>query len=103
MAAITAARGGTAENRERLVEGRGFCPHILIYLESRNTLSKHHLPSHVIFNNTALGILHWPIVNKMLRLRSLILISTTLVQSRPTSIIKRLQSRFTKDKSFILI
>ncbi len=30
MAAIIVARGGTAENREHVVEGRGFFPHVLI-------------------------------------------------------------------------
>uniref|UniRef100_A0A671KDM4 AP-3 complex subunit beta n=1 Tax=Sinocyclocheilus anshuiensis TaxID=1608454 RepID=A0A671KDM4_9TELE len=35
-------RGGTAENRELAVEGRGFFPHILIYLDcQKNTLSEH--------------------------------------------------------------
>ncbi len=33
--------GGTAENRKRVVEGRGFFPHVLIYLEcQKNTLSE---------------------------------------------------------------
>ncbi len=34
--------GVTAENRERVVEGRGFFPRVLIYFEfQKNTLSKH--------------------------------------------------------------
>ncbi len=42
MAVIIVARGGTAENRERVVEGRGFYPHVFIYLEfQKNTLSEH--------------------------------------------------------------
>ncbi len=42
MAVIIVAREGTAENRERVVEGRGFYPHVFIYLEcQKNTLSEH--------------------------------------------------------------
>ncbi len=48
MAAIVVAR--RRQIRERMVEGRGFFPHLLIYLEcQKNTLSEH-MPSHVIFN-----------------------------------------------------
>ncbi len=37
MAVIIVAREGTAENRERVVEGRGFYPHVFIYLEFGRT------------------------------------------------------------------
>ncbi len=40
----------TTENRERVVEGRGFFPHILIYFEcQKNIILTYHLPSHGIF------------------------------------------------------
>ncbi len=44
--------GGTAENREHVVEGRGFFSTSFIYLEcQKNTLSEHIVcQSHVIFN-----------------------------------------------------
>ncbi len=44
--------GGTSENREHVLEGRGFFPHALIYLEchKENIIQTYHLSSHVIFN-----------------------------------------------------
>ncbi len=52
MAAIVVAGGGTAENRERVVEGRSFFSTFinLFGKPDEHIIQKYCLPSHVIFN-----------------------------------------------------
>ncbi len=54
MAAIVVARGGT-----RMVKGRRFFPHILIYLEcKKNTLSKHYIRYIILYRLPSRAILN---------------------------------------------
>ncbi len=51
MAAIIVAWGGTAGNREHVIEGRGFfSTHINLFWMPEDIIRTYRLPSHVIFN-----------------------------------------------------